>query len=142
MAVTKKNEEAVSPVIGVILMVAITVILAALVINTALSLTTSNLQKTKVVATSVSRINTDIWVTYQGGTNDPELSYISINAPNGKIYNTTGTSGVLTTIGTTGKPHVGDTMILSGNATADKNQVVVVGHFTDGSDLVLLNAFI
>jgi flagellin-like protein len=137
-----RHEEAVSEIIGVILIVAITVILAALVASLAFSMISDNLQKTKVVATSAARINSDILVTYQGGTNDPELSYISINAPDGKIYKTSGTSGDLIITGTTVKPNVGAIMILHNNATASKNHVIVVGHFSDNAEIILLDTMV
>ena len=49
-----KNEDAVSPVIGVILMVAITVILAAVIAAFVFGMA-GNIQKTKVVAATVSQ---------------------------------------------------------------------------------------
>ena len=63
MAFTK-NEEAVSPVIGVILMVAITVILAAVIAAFVFGMA-GNIQKTKVVAATVQQPDSDnIVVTY------------------------------------------------------------------------------
>ena len=56
MAFTRKNEEAVSPVIGVILMVAITVILAAVIAAFVFGMA-GNIQKTKVVAATENRVN-------------------------------------------------------------------------------------
>ena len=55
MAFTKKNDEAVSPVIGVILMVAITVILAAVIAAFVFGMA-GNISKTKVVMVSIQRI--------------------------------------------------------------------------------------
>ncbi len=67
MAFTKRNEEAVSPVIGVILMVAITVILAAVIAAFVFGMA-GNISKTKVVAATVQQPDaTHIVVTYQGG---------------------------------------------------------------------------
>ena len=53
MVFTRKNEEAVSPVIGVILMVAITVILAAVIAAFVFGMA-GNIQKTKVVAATIA----------------------------------------------------------------------------------------
>ena len=53
MVFTKKNEEAVSPVIGVILMVAITVILAAVIAAFVFGMA-GNIQKSHVVAATAS----------------------------------------------------------------------------------------
>jgi flagellin-like protein len=67
MAFTRKNEEAVSPVIGVILMVAITVILAAVIAAFVFGMA-GNIQKTHTVAATVARnSSTGVVVTYQGG---------------------------------------------------------------------------
>ena len=70
MALTK-NDEAVSPVIGVILMVAITVILAAVIAMYVFGMP-GNVQKTKVVAATAQMDNmTEILIiTYQGGQDD------------------------------------------------------------------------
>ena len=52
--VTRKNDEAVSPVIGVILMVAITVILAAVIAAFVFGMS-GNISKTKIVAVTVQQ---------------------------------------------------------------------------------------
>ena len=68
MVYTRKNDEAVSPVIGVILMVAITVILAAVIAAFVFGMS-GNISKTKVVAATVSQPNaTTVTVTYQWWT--------------------------------------------------------------------------
>ena len=56
--VTRKNDEAVSPVIGVILMVAITVILAAVIAAFVFGMS-GNISKTKVVAVTVTQPDAD-----------------------------------------------------------------------------------
>ena len=62
-----KNDEAVSPVIGVILMVAITVILAAVIAAFVFGMA-GNISKTKVVAATAQQPDANhIVVTYQGG---------------------------------------------------------------------------
>ena len=74
MAFTKKNEEAVSPVIGVILMVAITVILAAVIAAFVFGMA-GNIQKTKTVAVTAQRINsTAVVLTLNGGQDASKLS--------------------------------------------------------------------
>ena len=65
-----KNEEAVSPVIGVILMVAITVILAAVIAAFVFGMT-GNVQTTKTVAMQAKLDHENITVTVSGG---PDLS--------------------------------------------------------------------
>jgi flagellin-like protein len=138
--INHKNEDGISPVIGVILMVAITVILSAIIVTLVFNITGTSLQKTKVVATSVTQSGSDIWITYRGGTNDPELSYIAIIAPNGVTYNSISTKGELATTGSPVRPDIGSVMTLYGDGTDGKDHVVVVGHFTDGAIQVLLDS--
>ena len=77
MVFTRKNEEAVSPVIGVILMVAITVILAAVIAAFVFGMA-GNIQKTKVVAATEYRVNGSfVQVTYQGGQDSGTMGGIS-----------------------------------------------------------------
>ena len=67
MAFTRKNDEAVSPVIGVILMVAITVILAAVIAAFVFGMS-GNIQKTKVVSVGLSRTNSsNVNAIFNGG---------------------------------------------------------------------------
>ena len=67
MVYTRKNDEAVSPVIGVILMVAITVILAAVIAAFVFGMS-GNISKTKIVAVTAQQPDSKyITVTYQGG---------------------------------------------------------------------------
>ena len=58
MVYTRKNDEAVSPVIGVILMVAITVILAAVIAAFVFGMS-GNISKTKIVAVTVQQPDAD-----------------------------------------------------------------------------------
>ncbi len=76
MVVTRKNDEAVSPVIGVILMVAITVILAAVIAAFVFGMS-GNIQKTKVVSATYPRPNaTYVMRSYNGGQDAPSLHII------------------------------------------------------------------
>ncbi len=64
--VTRKNDEAVSPVIGVILMVAITVILAAVIAAFVFGMS-GNISKTKVVASTVDAARCKPYRCYVSG---------------------------------------------------------------------------
>lgn len=145
MVYTRKNDEAVSPVIGVILMVAITVILAAVIAAFVFGMS-GNISKTKVVASTVAQPDANrIVVTYQGGQDDSTLSYVSVTAPNGTVYNTTDTKGTLAVSTTTAKPAVGASSVLNGvSATefAGRDHVVVVGVFTDGVSQVISDTYV
>jgi flagellin-like protein len=130
MAFTKKNEEAVSPVIGVILMVAITVILAAVIAAFVFGMA-GNIQKTKVVAVTGSRINSNtVSVTFQGGQDAASLVSIcwTVNGNNVADWN----------------PPTGSTSIPVGNTSTItaglSSQVMGVGTFTDGTSQVIYSA--
>jgi flagellin-like protein len=144
MAFTKKNEEAVSPVIGVILMVAITVILAAVIAAFVFGMA-GNIQKTKVVAATMSRPNASgVMVTYEGGQDAGTLVglNLTVNGQYGIIsVLPSGTSGSTATgsislgTGQTSIP-VGVSVYLS-NAPTTSN-IVVTGTFADGTTQVIL----
>ena len=143
MAFTKNNEDAVSPVIGVILMVAITVILAAVIAAFVFGMA-GNISKTKVVAATVQQPDSsNIVVTYQGGQDATSFEYgnVSIDTAVTTWTNSSGGAGgpsynllgknvgswvkATTTAGFTGKDHV-----------------VVVGTFTDGTQQVILDSYL
>jgi flagellin-like protein len=121
-----RNEEAVSPVIGVILMVAITVILAAVIAAFVFGMA-GNVQKTKVVAATASQQGqTTIYVTYQGGQDAIQVASLAWN-----IAGTTGTLG--TAVGSTAS---------SGAGTTGQDKVTVTATFMDGSSQVILDTYV
>src|SRR5208283_1917486 len=104
MVFTRKNEEAVSPVIGVILMVAITVILAAVIAAFVFGMA-GNIQKTKVVAATELRTNSSfVTVTYQGGQDAGTMGGIAFTIDGTNATVTTG--GAATTAGTPGNNEI------------------------------------
>ena len=126
MVSTKKNEEAVSPVIGVILMVAVTVILAAIIAAFVFGMA-GNIQTTKVMAfTANSLANGTVQVTNMGGADSAKLSYANVT-----INGAAQTSSPSTTIGSS---------TIIGTGTAGQNKVVIVGTFKDGSTQVLFDS--
>jgi len=130
-----RNEDAVSPVIGVILMVAITVILAAVIAAFVFGMA-GNISKTKVVAATAQQPDaTHIVVTYQGGQDaqtcvgirwtvtdatGTSVGYNMMGAVTGSQALTVGYSATI--IGTSGKDHV-----------------VATAFFSDGSQQVILD---
>jgi flagellin-like protein len=145
MVVTRKNDEAVSPVIGVILMVAITVILAAVIAAFVFGMS-GNITKTKVVAVTVQQPEANrIIVTYQGGQDAGSFSYGTATVTPGSgstatslVYsNATATSAAVlsSTVGNT------LTITCTGNF-AGKDQVIVVGTFSDGTNQVLIDTYL
>jgi flagellin-like protein len=122
----RMNEEAVSPVIGVILMVAITVILAAVIAAFVFGLagTTST---TKNVGYTASANASQFQMTLQGGTDVDKLAnlYYSIDeAPPFEFY--------------TGKPYVG-MVNNTGTSGGTGHRLLITGKFDDGSTQVLFD---
>jgi archaeal type IV pilus assembly protein PilA len=142
MAFTRKNDEAVSPVIGVILMVAITVILAAVIAAFVFGMA-GNITKTKVVAITVQKqSSTQINVMNQGGQDASSLSSVNITTnpastgANPQFPSATGIGYM------GGSPvAVGCTTIMTGAYTG-RTEVIVVGTFNDGTKQVLLDTFV
>ena len=122
-----KDEDAVSPVIGVILMVAITVILAAVIASFVFGMAGS-LKKPYLVAATASQIGDDIIVTYNGGPDHDSVTWFNI------------TQAGTDTIGTNeNNPDVGYTATFSGNGSAGNSDVVVANvQFEDGTNQVIL----
>lgn len=127
-----KNDEAVSPVIGVILMVAITVILAAVIAAFVFGLAGTTGTSKNVGITVAKSEETDFIVTLQGGTDLPQLNKLE--------YQTNETGFVEISRPSSGWA-VGITRTITGyNATAATNtgvRLIIRGTFTDGSQQVL-----
>ncbi len=122
-----KNDEAVSPVIGVILMVAITVILAAVIAAFVFGMA-GNIQKTKVVAaTAAQQGATTIYVTYQGGQDQALVQSISASVNGGAV------ATINTAVGSTGR---------FGTGTSGRDHVVATAQFTDGTTQVILDTYV
>ncbi|MGA9086391.1 MAG: type IV pilin [Methanoregula sp.] len=130
MAFTRKNEDAVSPVIGVILMVAITVILAAVIAAFVFGMA-GNIQKTHVVSMTITRPNSSAVNVMNNGGQDAG----SIYAANIVVDGTS--AGWLNSSATNVPIPIGASSSASA-AKPGQNNVVVVGYFMDGSSQVLL----
>ena len=131
--VITRNDDGVSPVIGTILMVAITVILAAVIASFVFG-SAGNISKTKIVAATAQMTTTgEILVTYQGGQNDDAVTSLNITAPNG-------------TISSYGKPNVGTIMKLIPPSPTDwptaQKHVAVVASFNDRASQVILDTIV
>jgi len=147
----RENEEAVSPVIGVILMVAITVILAAVIAAFVFGMT-DNVQTTKTVAVTVGQNVNDIVLTYQGGADASTLQFLKITVEKGGDASSKSISYTTTEDGTLGSSApsmgsdeilaVGSVMTITNMGSPQRDHVVVVGHFADGSDQVVLDNYV
>jgi len=143
------DEEAVSPVIGVILMVAITVILAAVIAVFVFGMA-GDVQTTKTVAVTAKQVGSDITVTYQGGPDHGSVQGLNIT-----LYEADGSPANITAIqpaaaaGVRGigtdtskawivSPDVGDALSMSCGATVEgQERIVVIATFGDGSSQVI-----
>jgi flagellin-like protein len=145
----RENEEAVSPVIGVILMVAITVILAAVIAAFVFGMT-GNVQTTKTVSVTASQTGNDIVVNYKGGADANTLNYLKVTIQDdeaGSKYCFIDTALTTSAADTTGidvdaQVPVGATIKFTGDGTTQRDHVIVVGHFMDGTDQVLLDSYV
>ncbi len=120
----KRNDDAVSPVIGVILMVAITVILAAVIAAFVFGLV-GNVQGAKVVGVTVADNGTGGEITWQGGG---DLS---------GIKSWVGQYGNGSAIASGETPSVGTVSYTNG--TISTHRFVIVASFQDGSDQVIFD---
>ena len=144
----RENEEAVSPVIGVILMVAITVILAAVIAAFVFGMTGS-VQSTKTVAVTAAQSGNNIEVTYHGGADADSLYMLEVRAGDStKFCYATGTATDYTVSdGTTGltedkKLPLGAVIKMDEKGTPQRDHVVVIGYFMDGAEQVLLDTYV
>ena len=150
----RENEDAVSSVIGVILMVAITVILAAMIAMFAFQMT-GNIETPKNVALTAKQISgNQLQVTVQGGGDLSTLQYLRINVvpstgsvPTYYAY-VSGTTRMFTTSlppSTTGAITVGSIFtsnVQSGILTSGSDHVTITGRFMDGREYMLLDTFL
>jgi flagellin-like protein len=131
----KKREDAVSPVIGVILMVAITVILAAVIAAFVFGMA-SGISKTKTVAATARQMGSNISVTWQGGQDNAMVQTYNIS-----VVNASGT-----TANSNNNPAmVGNTIIISapaGIGSPGQDHVTVVAAFNDGTQQVVLDTYV
>lgn len=126
------SDDAVSPVIGVILMVAITVILAAVIAAAVFSMSGDAARSPKNIAINAERIGTSIIFTNHGGDEITQLASVQcwINGTNADSHN-------CVALGTA----VGSTAI-NANATTGRDRVIVIGSFYDSSVEILLDTWL
>jgi flagellin-like protein len=130
------NEDAVSPVIGVILMVAITVILAAVIAAFVFGMA-GNVPKSKNVAVTVFQQGSQLGMTYNGGPDASAVSGFNLTFfPSGALQPYKPVNEVpmfATTVGNTS---------YWGGATSGQDKVTITGVFKDGTEQVILDTTI
>ena len=126
MAFTKKNEEAVSPVIGVILMVAVTVILAAIIAAFVFNMA-GNIQSSKTVGMTLTQNASGYGIaTITGGPDLKTLKQVNVSIAGA-------TEAVLIPSGSIAVGKYGTTA-----TTVSGNRVILIGYFSDGSSQMLI----
>ncbi|NLW75709.1 MAG: type IV pilin [Methanomicrobiales archaeon] len=122
-----KKDDAVSPVIGVILMVAITVILAAVIAAFVFGMA-GNVQSTKSVAAVAEQTDSGtIQVTYHGGKDHTDVSNLNITWPNSNP------------VSVASPPNVGQVFTNATAGTPNKDRIIVTAKFVDGKEQVILD---
>jgi flagellin-like protein len=149
----KKEEDAVSPVIGVILMVAITVILAA-VIGAFVFGMGGSVSKTYTVGVTAAQTGSNtIDLTFQGGPDADVVNYINVSV-GGQQFGRSGAGVGIATTNDTAVPALGEinldalpvgtTVTLSDgmHITADRDHLIATATFVDGSQQVVLDTYV
>ena len=137
----KKGEDAVSPVIGVILMVAITVILAA-VIGAFVFGMGGSVSKTYTIGVTAAQTGAHtIDITFQGGPDADVVDCINVSV-RGYTFDTLGTAsdGVTLPVGTTATltDESGNSTII----TDGRDHLIATATFVDGSQQVVLDTYV
>lgn len=128
-----ENEEAVSPVIGVILMVAITVILAAVIAVFVFGMT-DNVQTNHNVAVTAKNVNDSaVMLTYQGGPDAAILDKFDL-----AVFNSTGELNTSYSAVDWEPSAVGASKTL-GDLGSAGGHITVTAYFTDGTNQQILN---
>ena len=137
MKVSMKKNDGVSPVIGTILLVAITVVLVAIISAVVMGMT-NDIGSSKIVGVQVTESQTadTLLVTITGGANAGELTNLSVYAGSTPLTcaEANATTHVLKPV--VGKPY---TFTYTG-ATTGQYTISVVGQFTDGTNQSLYSS--
>jgi FlaG/FlaF family flagellin (archaellin) len=126
------KESAVSEVIGVVLIVALTVIMAGIIAAYMFGMLNAGVGQTRMIAVTAQQVSPSvIQVTYRGGTDAKSLENLTITWP----------SGARELIDS---PKIGDVYRATNfgppyNVTSDKDRVVVTGNFLHGVSQIVLD---
>lgn len=126
--VETKRESAVSEIIGTILIVALTVVLAAIIVTYALSMG-SSIPTPHNIALTASQIDQNtIVVIYHGGPDQDRVTSLNITWPSGVIQQVNA-------------PRVGDTYRAAnpGNVTSGNDRILITGHFDKLVNVIVLD---
>jgi len=140
----RKEESAVSPVIGVILMVAITVILAA-VIGAFVFGMGGSLKKTYNVGATATQTGSDtVDITFQGGPDAGLVDYMNVTIDGTELPTASAAAFNNTASEPDGTAISVGSMVSITNAVigSDRDHVIVTATFMDGSEQVVLDTYV
>ena len=130
----RENESAVSEVIGVVLVVALTVIMAAIIAAYLFGMMSSVPQTRTIAVTATQTDPNTILVTYRGGPDQAILSNLSIIWPDNTQQ--------LVPFPKVGDVYKGTNSGVVPNATTGKDHIVVTAIFNNNVRQVALDAFV
>lgn len=133
MQYTNYNDNAVSPVIGIILLVAITVILSVIIASLVFGLAGNN-YKTKNLGLTAEKIdNNMIIVTNHGGKDLQNLVSLYCNGTYSNGSEMEGNPYIL-------HPSIGSTITLP--ASSGRDHILIIGSWEDGAIQVMLDTYV
>ena len=124
-----RSKRGVSPVIGVILMVAATIVIAGVVMGMLGGFGPPKKAYT-VTATATENATGYIYITYNGGPDSAMVDYINVTVDTASDF------------ANTSSPKPGWTTGRAGTVGANNNHVVVSATFTDGTTQVILDTWV
>jgi len=139
------DEKGVSPVIGVILMVAATIVIAAVVMGMLGGF--SPPKRTYSISVTATQEGDDIIVTYNGGPDQDLVSKLIFSGTDSSGQsitwdnNQSGASGWDGT-NTINSPTVGAYVIATNKGTTGRDHIVVTAEFADGTKQVVLDTYV
>ena len=139
----KMDERGVSPVIGVILMVAATIVIAAVVMGMLGGFGPP--KRTYTISLTATQEGDDIIVTYNGGPDQDFVDKLIFSGTDSNMTEITWTKGVgggtFANKTLTG-PKVGAQVIAENAGTPGRDHIVVTAVFKDGTKQVVLDTYV
>ena len=143
-----ENEKAVTPIVGTIMLVALTIVLAAIVAAFLFGFAGQSLQPPKMVSATMERTNaTSVSVTYYGGQDAGALI--------GMVYTINDSSNVIVSSGSQSVTISGNQVMANSGGTMPiglgvtvpatnpkKDHIVITGLFSDGSSAIIAESIL
>ena len=130
----RRRKKGVSPVIGVILMVAATIVIAAVVLAMLGGFQAPSRQYVVMATATCNATGTGVFVTYQGGPDSALVSAVTATVD--------GVTALTNLNGSATSNAIGLSSTFAGDAGAGNDHVVVTAKFVDESQQVILDTFV